>query len=434
MTVAMDLGRFDLSLVPWHEGEALAAMAMPLGGIGTGTVAIAGDGSLRQWQLNGTGNHDAFLPDSFLVLRCSRPGDADAIRALEAYPVTSGPVPNVTDGDIPDDLRRRHAVFEPFARSRIRAAYPVAEVELADDDVPIRVTLQAFNPFVPLDEETSSLPVAMLEVTLHNPTAETIVGSVTASLQNATGWDGIAPIDGTRCASYGGAFNRVRRRGATSSVVMSNATLPSGDAGYGQLTLSTDGPGTHVLEQYGVLGELAAFVRSHYFLDRDLDSPAPPATTAGRGHHGGVRPAVGPSPAGSTWNGAITVPFRLASAESRRVRFWMTWWFPNRYVDFLQFGEAAAGGGDDASSSLFLGAHYATLHPDAVAVADLVADGWDALADATGRWLDAFRGVADPVAVEHLLAQASMVRTAATFRSADGRFLGFEGVQGALLR
>ena len=32
-----------------YRGEALRAVALPLGGIGTGTVALAGDGGLRQW-------------------------------------------------------------------------------------------------------------------------------------------------------------------------------------------------------------------------------------------------------------------------------------------------------------------------------------------------------------------------------------------------
>jgi non-lysosomal glucosylceramidase len=34
-----------------YRGEALRAVALPLGGIGTGSVAMAGDGGLRQWQI-----------------------------------------------------------------------------------------------------------------------------------------------------------------------------------------------------------------------------------------------------------------------------------------------------------------------------------------------------------------------------------------------
>src|SRR2546428_5305836 len=33
-----------------YRGEQLRAVAMPLGGIGAGAIALAGDGGLRQWQ------------------------------------------------------------------------------------------------------------------------------------------------------------------------------------------------------------------------------------------------------------------------------------------------------------------------------------------------------------------------------------------------
>jgi uncharacterized protein (DUF608 family) len=51
-----------------YEGEALRAVAMPLGGIGTGSVAICGDGGLRQWQLANTVDHLGHVPHSFFAV------------------------------------------------------------------------------------------------------------------------------------------------------------------------------------------------------------------------------------------------------------------------------------------------------------------------------------------------------------------------------
>lgn len=177
---------FDLSLVPWHEGEDKAAVAMPLGGIGTGTVSIAGDGSLRQWQITGPGNHSGFVPDSFFAVRCSRPGASDLIRALEAEPVEGPRVPNSNDGVVPAGVRARHVVVAPLHGSRIRTAYPIAEVQFNDAALPIEVTMHAFTPFVPLDEERSALPAALFEFTLRNPGPDTITGWIAGSLQNVT--------------------------------------------------------------------------------------------------------------------------------------------------------------------------------------------------------------------------------------------------------
>jgi len=49
--------------------EKLRCAAMPLGGIGTGTIALGGDGLLKQWQITNTVNHLAFVPNSFFAVR-----------------------------------------------------------------------------------------------------------------------------------------------------------------------------------------------------------------------------------------------------------------------------------------------------------------------------------------------------------------------------
>ena len=38
---------------------------MPLGGLGTGNLALKGDGSLVQWQISNRINHKAYVPHSF---------------------------------------------------------------------------------------------------------------------------------------------------------------------------------------------------------------------------------------------------------------------------------------------------------------------------------------------------------------------------------
>src|SRR2546428_13047342 len=45
-----------------YRGEQLRAVAMPLGGIGAGAIALAGDGGLRPWQGGFHGGHLAPRP------------------------------------------------------------------------------------------------------------------------------------------------------------------------------------------------------------------------------------------------------------------------------------------------------------------------------------------------------------------------------------
>ncbi len=58
-----------------YEDERLRALAMPLGGIGCGSVAICGDGGLRQWQIFNNICHDAHVPHSFFAVRVQTDGD-----------------------------------------------------------------------------------------------------------------------------------------------------------------------------------------------------------------------------------------------------------------------------------------------------------------------------------------------------------------------
>jgi hypothetical protein len=52
-------------------GDRRRAVALPLGGIGTGNLALGGTEALKQWQLHNQGNHLGFAPQSFFALRLS---------------------------------------------------------------------------------------------------------------------------------------------------------------------------------------------------------------------------------------------------------------------------------------------------------------------------------------------------------------------------
>src|ERR1700739_3027756 len=66
-----DGGNGDTTAGKTYLGEQRRAVALPLGGIGTGNVAIGATGVLKQWQLHHQGNHLGFLPQSFFALRLS---------------------------------------------------------------------------------------------------------------------------------------------------------------------------------------------------------------------------------------------------------------------------------------------------------------------------------------------------------------------------
>src|SRR5207249_6831080 len=67
-----------------RRGEKLRAVAMPLGGIGTGSIALAGDGGLRQWQIVHNVNHLAEVPHSFFAVWARAEGGRAVARVLQS--------------------------------------------------------------------------------------------------------------------------------------------------------------------------------------------------------------------------------------------------------------------------------------------------------------------------------------------------------------
>ena len=408
-----------------------ASLALPLGGIGTGNVAVCADGGLRQWQLHHVGNHRGDLPHTFFALRVQR-GEPplSETRVLQAPPAEpADPAPLVTDHEVPAWQRDLVARFGGVRGTTFRGAYPFAELDY-DLDGPVRVGMQAFTPMVPLDVDRSSIPAAMFTFTLTN-TSDLPVGAwLGAAMQNPVGRDGASPADGVHAAGYGGNTNRVRRSRGWTSLVMENAGLDPLAAGAGQAVLTCDTPYTAALPQWTDPAEFIGFL--------DARSPFAERTRLDAAGHladhqpGAPAGAVGPSPAGSTWNGGLAAPMHLEPGQTVVVRYAITWHFPNRYVNFNQFGEANPQWGP---TRFWLGNHYTTVYDDALDVARRVQEEWADLERDSRAWTDLLAGTGwDDEVVEHLAAQAAALRSPTCFRTADGAFFGFEGVNGASTR
>src|SRR5829696_7652249 len=106
MPIGTGLGG-DGSAPPIYAGPATRHVAMPLGGIGAGQIALGGDGGLRQWQIFNQINHVAFVPGSFFAIRTTTTEPPlDVIRVLQSREILDrddDPTPLVTDDYIPQD-------------------------------------------------------------------------------------------------------------------------------------------------------------------------------------------------------------------------------------------------------------------------------------------------------------------------------------------
>jgi non-lysosomal glucosylceramidase len=137
-------------------GESLREIAFPLGGIGTGTVSLGGSGDLRDWEIFNRPNKGAVLPFTFAALRLEGGGlAAPSIRVLARQPLAP-----YSGGD---GLPRESGLGLPHLKEAVfTGAYPFAEIRFRDSRLPVEISLEAFNPMVPLATDEARLPVAAM--------------------------------------------------------------------------------------------------------------------------------------------------------------------------------------------------------------------------------------------------------------------------------
>ena len=151
-------------------GDSALQIAMPLGGIGAGCICMNGYGGLQDFSIRHRPDTTA-LPDGH--------GSRDAAFAV-LHIKGKTPVTKLVEGPFPIEkiynlgLKSQghraggHEGLPRFARCVFKGEYPFGHATLADPQIPLRVTVTGFNPFIPLDGKNSGIPCAILDYTLEN--------------------------------------------------------------------------------------------------------------------------------------------------------------------------------------------------------------------------------------------------------------------------
>ncbi|MCF8226725.1 MAG: hypothetical protein K9J30_12680 [Bacteroidales bacterium] len=155
-----------------YSEDQLRYINVPLGGIGTGNLLLNGYGSIREIEIFNRASVDELPPYmTFFTLYTRKKDYEPVVRIMEReflneYPNPFGK-PRQQLGGIP---RFRDATFHN--------AYPVVSLDLADEKVPLEVSMTAWSPFIPTDPVNSSLPCAMVEWELYNAGKEKVDFSI----------------------------------------------------------------------------------------------------------------------------------------------------------------------------------------------------------------------------------------------------------------
>lgn len=364
-------------------GDHLARLSFPLGGIGTGGIGLGGRGQLRDWQIYNRAEQGYAPYVAMSTLAVQVPGQSMVARVLESRLLP--PFEGWSGAD-----RHNFPGLPRLAEAQFTSRFPLVEVAFTDDTLPVRVTLEAFSPFIPHQADESGYPVAVLRYTLDNTTKQSVTASVAFSLDN--------PVRAE------GRQNAFERTAAGQGLRMSAAPLTGGNPASGTFALLMPA------SQAGEIEHLVGWPGSEW----NFGLPFWDAfSTTGR---------VGTSTDKPSLVGTVNCRQTLAPGERKTITFLLAWHFPNRTPAYSNW-TAPKGKENEV-----IGNHYATRFADAWAVATHVAGHLPTLEAQTRQFADALANTTLPGAVlDAATANLTTLISPTCFRTADGDFYGYEG-------
>lgn len=388
----------DWPVLRHYDQQHLYQIALPLGGIGTGTVSLGGRGELRDWEIMNvpgkkystvtTGNNAPF----FAIYTKPEKGEAQttllagALYDQEYLHYEGRPV--------------NHHGLPRFKNSSFDAAYPFGQVHLSDKEIPVKVTVKGFNPLVPGDAEASGIPIAVLCYEVTNTSQTPVDVSICGSIRNFIGKDGSKFVTDWKgdYIPVGCKDNRNIYKSAQGlqGIYFCSEGVEKTDPAYGNMTLVTNAPEGVTYRtsskaddwSNGILGFWDDFSADGELTEMSKQYDADPMAS-------------------------LAVKKKLAPGETRSFTFFLTWNFPNR----------------KAWSSSVIGNYYSQQYPDSWETARKIIPQMPELEKRTLEFVNSLLECSYPDVVKEAgLFNLATLRSQTVFRIPSGHLMGWEGV------
>ena len=135
-----------------YTHEHLSQISFPLGGIGSGSIGLAGNGRLIDWEIFNRPNKGGTNGFSHFALRAEEDGRVLDARVLngDLNPPYTGQFNHQPFNSFGFGPPREYLTGLPhFRRVEFDGRFPIAELSYTDDAFPGLVRQRAFNPFIP---------------------------------------------------------------------------------------------------------------------------------------------------------------------------------------------------------------------------------------------------------------------------------------------
>lgn len=373
-----------------YTGNSLREIVFPLGGIGTGSVGLAGNGCFVDWEIFNRPNKGSLNKYSCFAVKAEYPDGRSVTKILQGdwEKDLTGSYSKIIFGGYGFGPERATMCGFPHFRSvKFDGKFPIATLTFEDEAFPAKVVLKAFNPFIPLDADHSSIPAAFFEIKITSQSND-IQYTVVLSASN--------PFE---CSE-----NQVLQHGNCSAVKMVHHGKSSSDLSYGDMTIATDSPDSFC-QEYWYRGDWQDPIITFW---HDLTTGTLKSRHYGDPGHGdtcsvGARATIG-------------------QQQSRSFRFVLAWNVPNCY----NYWDPCL---DADGNHMQWKNYYTTLFADSAAAGFYCLDNWNWLYRKTNRFCRSLHSATlDKAVIDAVSSTLSVLKTPTVLRLEDGTFYGWEGI------
>ena len=379
-----------------YKGENLKQVKFLLGGIGTGSISLEGRGSLTDWEIFNRPGKGKRMFGNFVAIWIKEG------RSKPRYKIVAGkPFPPYEFSHGLPNLNMEGGPH--FKEAEFTNFFPFGIINLSDDNFPLKVSLIAYNPFIPLDPDNSGLPIAIFTYTLKNTSYKKLKFTLAFSMMNPVGTDGTQPLSSPRNECFGKNMNRIIRKDSLSGLYFFSEKYHKQDPRYGNLSLLTDFPST-TIKPYWKTKESWNGLRDFWYDFEDGEFEEKECV---------------PSEEGFTYNGTVGVKGEISPDQEIRVNFYLSWYFP-WIENYWGINKEVKG--------KILKNYYSEKFSSSLEVIEYYMENREYLEEKSRKFAESFFSSDLPLSILNAVSsQLSILKSNTIFRTSDGNLYGFEG-------
>ena len=386
-----------------YKGEYLNRVAFPVGGLGAGMFCMEGTGAISHISVR---NKPEIFNEPGMFAAISVKGIKNGAKLLE------GPVPDwkkFGQQDAGNGSGGATTGLPHFRSASFTVKFPFGYLDISDADLPFKVMVTGWSPFIPTDDDNSGLPVGSMEYKFTN------TGKTTAEAVFSFNSKNFLKID----------------QGKNSIRSIQNGFILS-EAGTNEKPYKTD---------FAIFTDDEATVVDHCWFRGGWWDPLTMAwNTVKNGEAKAVAPVDKDAPGAS-----LFIPFTIAPGKEKTIRVMMAWYTPDSEQTYGKMGERKENCDPDSGCcnspsdiSLdkydkdFNGKFYKPWYSSRFKSIEEVAAYWkkqyDVLKKNSTLFKNAFYASSlPPEVIEAVAANLTILKSPTVMRQYDGRLWSFEG-------